>query len=177
MAKAISQPKQRPPIQFRPGGSLAKLIGDFARENEIEPNDACKALVALAINELDCRFYKIVAMMAATLGGPNGFTDACMIIRAQLEGARRRSQDPLELQLDPSRAIFVQETVLDWLRRTGNPCEGFGLPFLECQQNANRQDAPPDGPPVKARKRVPVRQPPSVQQPDDPVHGSQKTKQ
>ena len=61
--------KQGPPLQFRPGVELEPLIASFAGEHRLRPNEACKALVGLAVTELDRRFYALIRELAEAMGG------------------------------------------------------------------------------------------------------------
>jgi hypothetical protein len=120
--------ERQPPIQFRVESDLAKLVHAFAEANAMNVHAACKALVALAVNELDCRYYGLLHAMAEGMGGANAFSASCSHVRAALEGARRATGAPL--QLDPERAVFIWSTVVDFFRGRGLSIDLPHLSFL-----------------------------------------------
>src|SRR5947209_13110579 len=95
--RAKSRQKQNPPLQFRPGTELEELVATFADEHHLSPNEASKALVALAVTEMDRRFYPLIRRMAAAMGEPNAFVRACAHVRIALEGARLATARPMQL--------------------------------------------------------------------------------
>ena len=109
--------KQVPPWQFRPSPDLRELVGQFAVSNQLGPNEACKVLVALAMSELDYRHFGLIRQLAEALGGPDAFVRACTHIRSALEGARRATRNPI--QVDPKHAVFIIETVQESLAAKG----------------------------------------------------------
>jgi hypothetical protein len=109
--------KQGPPFQFRPGPDLEQAVTDFGRLCGLNANDACKVLVALAVTAMDLRFFPLVRPMAEALGGAHAFPRACVRISGALDGARRATGQPL--QLDPERALFILGTVQDYLATKG----------------------------------------------------------
>jgi hypothetical protein len=127
--KGGGEQKQGPPIQFRPGVELEQLLSGFAARHNLPRNDAAKILVALAISELDCRFYPLIHQMSQAMGeGPNAIARSCDYIRISLEAGRRATGHPL--QLDPERSWFIVETVRDFVAGKGLPVEGVRLAFL-----------------------------------------------
>lgn len=120
--------KQDPPVQFRPGARLEGIVRKFAAKHGLAVNEACKALVALAAMDLDQRFYSLVAKMGNAIDGVNGFTEACVAIHAQLEGARRATNQ--RLQMDPKRAKFIEDVVVGHLEKAGQPADDVRLDFL-----------------------------------------------
>ncbi len=126
--KARGGQKQGPPLQFRPGVELEQMLSAFAGEHDLPLNDACKFLVALAVAELDCRFFRLIKEMSQAMGGANAFPRSCDHIRISLEAARRATGMPLHL--DPERAWFIRQTARDYIAARGLPVEGVGLWFL-----------------------------------------------
>jgi hypothetical protein len=102
--------KQGPPVAFRPGPELERLVGEFASSRGIGINDAYKQLAALAVVGLDVGFYDLLAHLAARLTGQNAFVRAVAHVQAALTAAVR--VDPLYAR-EPERMRFVIKTVLD----------------------------------------------------------------
>jgi hypothetical protein len=121
-------PTQGPPLQFRPGVQLEELVQNFATTYGLQPNEACKALVALAVTEMDCRFYKWLRQLATAMGGPHAFVLACAHVHAAVDGAGRMRGAPL--LADPERARFILHTVRDFLASRGLQVDEAELSFL-----------------------------------------------
>jgi hypothetical protein len=135
--------KQEPPHQFRPGIDLDPLIAAFASEHGLVVNEACKVLVALAVTEMDRRFYGLMLQLAEAMGGVNPFPRACAHIHTSLQAARRAT-DRL-LQSDPERALFILSTVRDFLATMGRTIQGESYCFLPPgSQREELADVPPD---------------------------------
>ncbi len=155
MARKRTNGRQRqgPPLQFRPGPELGRLIDAFASEHALQPNEACKVLVSLAVNELDCRYYQLLRRLAEVMGGGGAFPQACSYVRASLEGARRFSGQPL--QLDPDRAAFIVRTVREEVERKGHQVAEVSLWFLpEAPQVPAEPIGPGQQPKAEPRRRV-----------------------
>jgi hypothetical protein len=135
-------PKREPPIQIRPGPDLGRLLGDFAARYNVALNQACKCLVALALTELDCRFYPLLHQLAEAMGGADAFTRACTHVRAALEGGARARGAPL--LYDPDRATFVVQTVRDFLTTRGMELQDHGLSFVPQEERLPQDQASPD---------------------------------
>lgn len=127
--------KQGPPIQFRPGVELEQLVITFAAGCSLPANEACKVLVALAVSEMDCRHYPLIAQLAEVIGGANAFPRACNHVHVSLQGARRMAQRPL--QADPGRTLFIVQTVRDYIANKGLALEERDLWYW-------REDLPQD---------------------------------
>ncbi len=120
--KKKAQPKQGPPVAFRPGSELEHLVGAFASKHQLGVHEAFKDLAALAIVGLDGRYFVFLNQMAAATGGVNAFVRACLHVHAALEGAARERGAPI--QVDPERTRFILETVRDYLQSRGRQLEG-----------------------------------------------------
>jgi hypothetical protein len=132
-------PKREPPIQIRPGPDLGRLLGEFAARYKVALNQACKCLVALAVTELDSRFYPLLHQLAEAMGGADAFTRACTHVRAALEGGVRARGEPL--LYDPDRATFVVQTVRDFLTARGMELHDHGLSFVRQEERPPQDEA------------------------------------
>jgi hypothetical protein len=140
--KKAARPRQDSPLQFRAGPELGRLVAAFAARHGLEANEACKSLVGLAVVELDCRFYGLLAQLAQALGGANAFVRACTHVQAALAGAGRVRGRPL--QFDPERALFILQTVREEVAAAGAAVDEAGLWFLP-------EESPQE--PARARQR------------------------
>jgi hypothetical protein len=134
--------KQGPPIQFRPGPELERPILSFASAHGLHPNEACKALVALAINDMDVRFYGLVRQLAEVLGSANAFARACDHVHSALVGARCATGEPI--QFDPERCLIILKIIRDYLGAQGLQVQEQGLWFLPAprpEPQADRREA------------------------------------
>jgi hypothetical protein len=102
--------KQEPPVAFRPGPELERLVSGFASNRGIGINDAYKQLAALAVAGLDGGYYDLLSQLAARLTGQNAFVRAVVHVHTALAAAVR--VDPLYAS-EPERMRFVIRTVLD----------------------------------------------------------------
>jgi hypothetical protein len=155
VSRQRKQPKRKPPIQFRAESDLGQPVRDFAAEHGLPLNEACKVLVALAVNELDRRHYRLVRQLADAMAGRNAVPRACYHIYTALQGARRVTDSPL--QLDPERAYFIIWTVHDYLVGKGLPVEGLDISFLPVAGEAQEsQPAESTGTsmPTKFRRKI-----------------------
>ena len=122
------------PIQFRPGAELGQLVASLAAKYGLQTPEACRMLIALAVTEMDSRFFGLMQQMAVAMGGENAFLHACVHVHTALQGARRATSSPL--QREAERASFILTTVQDFLANKGQSVKTEGLWFL------------PDTPPV-----------------------------
>ena len=114
---ADKQQAKNAPIQFRPGGSLARLLGEHALRWRISENEAARRLTALAACQLDASYHDMVVEMERQLGGLHAFEDACANSITALESANRTRVGLGTTALDDSgRRKFVVETVRQFLR-------------------------------------------------------------
>ena len=88
--KSESPPKQGPPVAFRAGPDLSRLVAGYAAGWGVGVHEAFKNLAALAAVGLDIRYYDLVAASAAGSGGGNAFVRAVLRISAGLTSRRRR---------------------------------------------------------------------------------------
>ena len=140
-SRQSKQSKQGPPLQFRPGVELERLVGSFASEHGLQPNEACKCLIALAITSMDVRYYALMNQLAETMGGANAFVRACLHVRTSLDGAvlaMGRS-----LLLEPERSLFILRVVRELLTAKGLEVQTEGLWFLPQEEMAQPQAEEP----------------------------------
>jgi hypothetical protein len=130
--KKDESPKREPPVQLRTGPDLGRLLYEFSSRHNLQLNDACKRLVALALTELDCRFYDLVNQLAHAMGGSNAFVHACTHLQAALAGAGRLRGQPI--RFDPERAVFVLQTIREFLSDRGLQVDESGLWFVAEQK-------------------------------------------
>jgi hypothetical protein len=123
-------------VQFRPGAELEEQIKAFAAKHDLQVNEACKVLVALAVSSMDVRYYDLINQMAEAMGGVNPFVRACVRVQAALEGAALATGKPLQLESDGSR--FILQVVKDNLGREGHSSP-HGGPLVLC---AGTEQAP-----------------------------------
>jgi hypothetical protein len=109
MAKSRRRkPKQGPPITFRPGPELERLVSGFASAHGFGTREAFKRLAALAAVGMDVRYHDLVSLLAGRLSGRNSFVQAALQVHTALISAA--SVDRL-YACDPHRAAFVIEAV------------------------------------------------------------------
>jgi hypothetical protein len=121
------KPKQPPPRQFRPGPELEQLVTSFAAENGLQPNEACKVLVALAVITLDVRYYGLMRQLAEGMGGANAFVRACVHIHTSLAAARLATGTLIKSEVERLRIIVG--TVQAFLARKGRQLQTEGMRF------------------------------------------------
>src|SRR6202035_434789 len=95
------------------GVELEELVQKFAEQQDLQVNEACKALVALAVTAMDVRYYGLISQMAEKMGGVNAFVRACARVHVALEGAMLATGRPLEDE--PERSLFILKVVRDFL--------------------------------------------------------------
>lgn len=126
---AEKSPRQEPPLQFRAGPDLAPLIHGFASEHRVTANEASKALAALALAELDCRYFSLVRQLGDALGGSvNSFVRACLDVRSALRGAAVSRGRPL--CSEPERSVFIASFIRDFLAARGVELQTDDLWFM-----------------------------------------------
>ena len=114
--KSDSPPKQGPPVAFRAGPDLSKLVAGYAAGWGVGAHEAFKDLAALAAVGLDVRHYDLVAASAAGTGGANAFVRAVLRISAGLVAAAE--VDP-KFARDPDRTLLLVRTVWGQLAAAG----------------------------------------------------------
>ena len=108
-------------IQFRPGGSLGKLIVDRALEWGVSQNETAKRLALLALYELDVRHYSAINEISDCLGGIHGFEQACQHVLFAVEGANRMRRNSKQDPLDESgRVQFIEQSINEFVRQRKN---------------------------------------------------------
>jgi hypothetical protein len=121
-------PGRDAPIQFRPSSELGQFITGFAEKHRLDVSESCKCLLALAATSMDCRFYDLVRQMADAMGGTSPFVRSCVHVHTALAGAERLRRAPF--QDDSERALFILQTVRDYLATKGLQAREEGLWFL-----------------------------------------------
>jgi hypothetical protein len=144
--KKAKTAKQGPPLQFRPGPDLERLVAEFAAQHGLQVNEAVKVLVALAVTALDRRYYSLMEQLAAVMGsGPSAFVRACIHIRTALDGGALAIGRPL--QREPERSRLILQVVDNCLKSKGLEVRTDGLWFLpemarQQQEVGEKEDAP-----------------------------------
>lgn len=138
--KKGTRTKQGPPLQFRPGVELERLVTDFAAPQRLEPNEACKVLVALAVTGLDGRYYPLMRQLAEAMGGDtNAFTHACVHVKTAVDGAALALGKPLHAE--PERSRFILKVVVEFLSGKGMVAQTEGLWFLPAEEQRVEETA------------------------------------
>ncbi len=117
IARKKKSSKQAPPIQFRPGVELEQLVRGFASKYDLKMNECCKALITLAVTELDIRFYPFVREMADAIGGANSFVRCCVYLRTAWQTAIRL-HSTVHIS-EEQRIEFIVSTVAAFLAERG----------------------------------------------------------
>jgi hypothetical protein len=138
--KKNQSPTRVPPVQMRSGPELGQMLQEFAAQHNLQVNEACKCLVALAVTGLDRRFYELLKQLALGMGGANAFVRACVYVHTSLEGAGRLQGRPI--QFDPPRAGFILQTVSDFLAARQLRVEKRGLESLPLEHVREGKPAP-----------------------------------
>jgi hypothetical protein len=152
MSQPKKQAKRESPIQFRPGSELGHLVSNFASAHRLTPPEACRLLISLAVAEMDCRFAGLILPLAEALGGENAFVRACDHVHTALQAARRATGLPV--QMDPERAIFIQETVKAALTERGAADRFRPLAFLQVEAARAQAEEQPRTHSPGAKRRV-----------------------
>jgi hypothetical protein len=152
--KKRQESQRRPsPVQFRLESDLGQLVDTFAVRHSLSTNEAAKAMIALCVSELDCRYYELLRQLADAVGGSTPFVRACLHVQAALEGARRASGNPM--QSDTDRGPFIVSTVQDALAAKGIQVQTPGMWFTpsgERPHQPERRDPHPD--PFSRKRRI-----------------------
>lgn len=137
--KTRATQRQPPPWQFRPGPELEQLVTRFAAAHQLQPNEAVKMLVSLAITELDVRYYPLLHQMAEAMGGASTFVRACSYVHTALDGARQATGRAM--QSDPERCRFIIETIQIFLAKHGITLRTQGASIPSSQEEEDEQQA------------------------------------
>ena len=117
----MTETKQPPPIQYRPGPLLGRWLAEQAAEWKVNENEAARRLAALAACRLDAGLYKLLKELADALTsggkGPD-FVLACNHLRTALDSADRARQDLGNQPLNEVEVLaFIKGTVRDAVSR------------------------------------------------------------
>lgn len=151
--KAEKESRRESPIQFRPGSELGHLIDSFASGHGLSVAEACRVLIALAVTEMDCRYFELIHQMGKAIGGESGFVRACVHVHTALAGARRMSNLPL--QVDPERSLFIERTVHDFLAARGLQGQARGLWFVPEREQEQTKEVPEPTMPSSSSNKKP----------------------
>lgn len=111
--KHAKDAKRESPVQFRLESDLGRLVRGFAERHKLGMNEAAKALIALSVVALDCRYYGLLRQMADSIGGSNPFVSACLRVNASLEGAAMVMQQSCVPEAErPGYILRVADAVL-----------------------------------------------------------------
>jgi len=117
----MTETKQPPPIQYRPGPLLGRWLADLAAAWQVKENEAARLLAALAACRLDVGLYKLLKELADALTsggkGPD-FVLACNHLRTAIDSANRARQDLGNQPLNEVEVLaFIKRTVRDAVSR------------------------------------------------------------
>jgi hypothetical protein len=101
--------------------------------------EACRRLIALAVSDLDARYYPLVRQLADGLGWGADFARACVHLKAMLDGAILAAPTTASSELERSR--FVLKVIKETLGQRGLPLNTQGTPFAAPQPNTRRTHA------------------------------------
>lgn len=93
----------------------------------LEPNEACKALAALAVTGMDCRYFNLVKQLADAMGGFNAFVRACIHVENMVGGATRADS---RYRIEPERSLFILQIISEFLSARGLAVQTEGLWFV-----------------------------------------------
>jgi hypothetical protein len=113
----MTETKQPPPIQYRPGPLLGRWLADLAAAWKVKDNEAARLLAALAACRLNVGLYKLLKELADALTsggkGPD-FVLACNHLRTAIDSANRARQDLRKAPLNEVKVLaFIKRTVRD----------------------------------------------------------------
>jgi hypothetical protein len=117
----MTELKQPPPIQYRPGPLLGRWLAEQAAAWTVHENEAARRLAALAACRLDLGLYKLLKQLAdalAPVGSRPDFVLACNHLRTALDSADRARQDLGNQPLNEVEVLaFIKRTVRDAVGR------------------------------------------------------------
>jgi hypothetical protein len=102
---------------------------DFSSANGLTAPEACRCLIALAVNEMDVRYYLLVRQLAEVLDGGSEFGRACAHVKAMVDGAALAAGRAYINE--PERSNFILKIVQEALAQKGKPIEVRGLWFAD----------------------------------------------
>jgi hypothetical protein len=113
----MTETKQPPPIQYRPGPLLGRWLAEQAVAWTVHENEAARRLAALAACRLDVGLYKLLQELAVALapvGSRPDFILACNHLRTAIDSANRARQDLGNQPLNAVEVLaFIKRTVRD----------------------------------------------------------------
>ena len=117
----MTETKQPPPIQYRPGPLLGRWLADLAAAWQVKENEAARLLAALAACRLNVGLYKLLKELADALTsggkGPD-FVLACNHLRTAIDSANRARHDLRKAPLNEVKVLaFIKRTVRDAVER------------------------------------------------------------
>ena len=117
----MTEPRQPPPVQFRPGPLLGRWLADLAAAWQVHENEAARRLAALAACHLDVGLHKLLKELADALTsggkGPD-FVLACNHLRTAIDSANRARHDLRKEALNEVEVrAFIKRTVRDAVSR------------------------------------------------------------
>ena len=116
------------PIQFRPGTELGQRVAEFSSQHRLTAPDACRCLIALAVNEMDARYYALIRQLADVLEGGTEFVRACGHVKAMVDGAALAAGRTYASE--PERSKFILKIVQEVLVQKGKTADTSGLWFV-----------------------------------------------
>jgi hypothetical protein len=125
--KSGGTPRRESPIQFRPGSDLGHRVTQFSATHGLADAEACRNLIALAVSEMDCRYYPLVRQFADGMGAGMDFVRACIHIKAMIDGAALAAGPVVWSERD--RAQFILKIVTKGLAERGVSVNTADLPF------------------------------------------------
>ena len=117
----MTETKQPPPIQYRPGPLLGRWLAEQAAAWQVHENEAARRLAALAACHLDVGLHKLLKELADALvagGSRPDFVLACNHLRTAIDSANRARQDLGKEPLNEVEVLaFIKRTVRDAVSR------------------------------------------------------------
>ena len=117
----MTELKQPPPIQYRPGPLLGRWLADLAAAWQVHENEAARRLAALAACRLGVDLYQLLKQLAGALavaGSRPDFVLACNHVRTAVDSANRARQALEKQPLDEVEVLaFIKRTVRDAVGR------------------------------------------------------------
>ena len=117
----MTELKQPPPIQYRPGPLLGRWLAEQAAAWTVHENEAARRLAALAACHLGLDLYQLLKQLAdalAPVGSRPDFVLACNHLRTAIDSANRARQDLGKEPLNEVEVLaFIKGTVRDAVSR------------------------------------------------------------
>jgi hypothetical protein len=117
----MTELKQLPPVQYRPGRLLARWLAEQAAAWKVTENEAARLLAAFAFCRLDVGLYPLLKQLAGALAPPGSRPDfvlACNHLRTAIDSANRARQDLGSQAFDAIEVLaFIKRAVRDAVDR------------------------------------------------------------